>query len=84
MNYDPLANVCRSVYHRGEEVTFVEPAVERYEWVSEMGLKKGMMNEEEAGEVVEGVRSIPLLRRGCGVKCLDYLEAKSVDTSTCE
>ncbi|KAK4057692.1 hypothetical protein OIO90_001340 [Microbotryomycetes sp. JL221] len=63
--FDPLSNVCRSPAHDGQERVFFRPAVERMEWVSESYL---------VGGSAAGTRSIPILHRGCGRTCLDWLE----------
>ncbi|KAM0793497.1 hypothetical protein ACM66B_000936 [Microbotryomycetes sp. NB124-2] len=63
--FDPLSNVCRSSAHEGQERVFYRAAVERIEWVSESYL---------VGGSASGHRAIPILHRGCGRTCLDWLE----------
>lgn len=69
--FDPLANVCRSPAHQGVEKRFYRPAVERIEWVVE-----GCLTVEGrlARAVNTASRIVPLRHRGCGVRCLDWLE----------
>ncbi|KAL8284113.1 hypothetical protein RQP46_004862 [Phenoliferia psychrophenolica] len=62
--FDPLANVCRSPAHAGEEKCYVNHAVERMEWVSLAELTRG----------TGGTKLIPILHRGCGAACLDWLD----------
>ncbi|SCV68487.1 BQ2448_608 [Microbotryum intermedium] len=73
--FDPLANVCRSPAHDGEARVFFRPAVERFEWVAEGTLLKPSMRK------VEGARTIPILHRGCGRTCLDWLEDREYSSS---
>ncbi|KAK4055186.1 hypothetical protein OIV83_000466 [Microbotryomycetes sp. JL201] len=68
--FDPLSNVCRSPAHGGQERVFYRPAVERIEWVSESYL---------VGGSASGTRSIPILHRGCGRRCLDWLEVTAAE-----
>lgn len=69
--FDPSSHVCRSPAHPHEARMFVRPAVERFEWVSEGRLRgKG----EDAEGDGEEVRNVPVRWRGCGARCLDWLE----------
>lgn len=67
--FDPLANICRSPAHPDEERPFYNHAVERVEWVSESCLTPGRARPGR-----QGARTIPIRHRGCGVRCLDWLE----------
>lgn len=67
--FDPLANICRSPAHPEEERPFHRHAVERLEWVSEACLTPGKMASGR-----QGARTIPIRHRGCGIRCLDWLE----------
>ncbi|GAA5859680.1 hypothetical protein JCM1840_006405 [Sporobolomyces johnsonii] len=69
--FDPLANICRSPHHANEERFFYEPAVERMEWVCESSLKQRVLVTTRAGAEA---RTIPIRWRGCGPRCLDWLE----------
>ncbi|SGY34342.1 BQ5605_C002g01616 [Microbotryum silenes-dioicae] len=66
--FDPFANVCQSPVHDGEAKVFFRPAVERYEWVAEGTFLKPSLKR------VDGAKTIPILHRGCGRTCLDWLE----------
>lgn len=68
--YDPLASICCSPAHADAEVVYYRHAVERFEWVSEASLKEQVPGQSP----FEGPRVIPLRHRGCGSKCLDWLD----------
>lgn len=72
--FDPSSNVCYSPAHAGEGRHFYQPAVERFEWVSESSLK--------SGRVDSGPKKIPLRHRGCGATCLDWLEEEEEEMSS--
>ncbi|GAA5949584.1 hypothetical protein JCM3765_002713 [Sporobolomyces pararoseus] len=71
--FDPLANVCRSPFHPEEEKVFLQPAVERFEWIEESLLKPRAIDLKGGGS-----KTIPLKWRGCGPRCLDWLEEEVV------
>ncbi|BGP12748.1 hypothetical protein JCM10213_008887 [Rhodosporidiobolus nylandii] len=68
--FDPLSHICRSPAHDGEEKVFYTPAVERLEWVSERALQPAAAEPEKKSDE----RCIPIRWRGCGARCLDWLE----------
>ncbi|GAA5832127.1 hypothetical protein JCM11251_004249 [Rhodosporidiobolus azoricus] len=71
--FDPLSHICRSPSHPdGSDRVFFKPAVERFEWVSEAALQPAGAGEE--GKARSTVRCIPVRWRGCGARCLDWLE----------
>lgn len=70
--FDPLSHVCHSLAHAGEPRVFVEPAVERFEWVSEASLKPA--SQQSTTKRALEARNIPLRWRGCSATCLDWLE----------
>lgn len=81
--FDPRASVCTSGVHGGEERVYYRAAVERMEWVAEGSLKGGREGEWGSSTrslggggkgVGGGVRGVPVLWRGCGRGCLDWLE----------
>ncbi|GAA5949076.1 hypothetical protein JCM21900_004850 [Sporobolomyces salmonicolor] len=76
--FDPLAHVCRSPHHAEEERFFYEHAVERIEWVCESSLKQRAVVPTRARVGAEA-RTIPIRWRGCGPRCLDWLEEDDED-----
>lgn len=70
--FDPLSHICRSPAHPDEARVFFEPAVERFEWVSEQSLKPAAV--QQPSKRSSEVRNIPIRWRGCGATCLDWLE----------
>lgn len=77
--FDPLSNICRSPLHAGEEVIYYTHAVERIEWVPHSALIQGGIESasevgKENDEKKSKKRIIPLLHRGCSLRCLDWLE----------
>lgn len=74
--FDPASHQCRSPAHPHDARVFFRPAVERLEWVSEARLR-GRAAAAPLGEEGEGegeVRDVPVRWRGCGPRCLDWLE----------
>ena len=66
--FDPKANVCSSPAHE-HPISYTSHAVERMEWVS---LKEIVGNG--TGRVNGKEKLIPILHRGCGKGCLDWLD----------
>lgn len=79
--FDPASHQCRSPAHAHEARVFFRPAVERLEWVSEARLRgRAMPAGLGEGEEGEGeVRDVPVRWRGCGARCLDWLELDEED-----
>ncbi|GAA5834349.1 hypothetical protein JCM9279_004292 [Rhodotorula babjevae] len=76
--YDPASHQCRSPAHPHDARVFVRHAVERLEWVSAARLRGRAARGE--GEDGEGeVRDVPVRWRGCGPRCLDWLELDEED-----
>ncbi|GAA6036927.1 hypothetical protein JCM8097_006358 [Rhodosporidiobolus ruineniae] len=71
--FDPLSHVCRSPSHPLEARVFREPCVERIEWVSEARLQP-CAPTLGGGNKKSEVRDVPVRWRGCGARCLDWLE----------
>ena len=66
--FDPKAHVCTSPAHE-HPISYTQHALERMEWVSMrdiVGQGSARMNGKE--------KLIPILHRGCGKGCLDWLE----------
>ncbi|GAA5976875.1 hypothetical protein JCM11641_000897 [Rhodosporidiobolus odoratus] len=68
--FDPSSNICRSPAHPGDDRVFYAHAVERMEWVSERALQPAAGEQDKKS----GERCIPILWRGCGARCLYWLE----------
>lgn len=68
--FDPLANICRSPAHPEQARYYVEPAVERLEWIALADI-----TSEGAG----GKKDIPIMHRGCSAGCLDWLEEEQAE-----
>jgi len=88
--FDPRSNVCTSPAHECEDRVFREPAVERVEWVTEASLKHRPDGEWASSTrslqfgTDVGPRKVPLLWRGCGRGCLDWLEEVEGDREAAE
>ena len=66
--FDPKAHVCSSPAHE-YPISYTKHAVERMEWVS---IREIVVNG--TGRVSGKEKLIPILHRGCGKNCLDWLE----------
>ncbi|GAA5926397.1 hypothetical protein JCM3775_001005 [Rhodotorula graminis] len=82
--FDPASHQCRSPAHPHDARVFFRPAVERLEWVSEARLRGRAAAVQGEGDDGEGeVRDVPVRWRGCGARCLDWLELDEED-DVCE